>query len=73
MSTTVHGQKHGRSDGRASDAEDPETRNFYGPAVSEAYRLKPELVAQHLAKFDMGMFQYLLFIVTGFGWIVDNF
>ncbi|QKX63773.1 uncharacterized protein TRUGW13939_10944, partial [Talaromyces rugulosus] len=73
MSATAEDQKHERSEDRASDAEDSKIRDFYGPAVSEAYRLKSELVAQHLAKIGMGRFQYLLFIVTGFGWIVDNF
>lgn len=30
-------------------SEDPAVRDFYGNAVSEAYRMKPELVSQHLA------------------------
>lgn len=54
MSTAVEDQKHVRPQDTASNAEDPEIRDFYGPAVSEAYRLKSELVAQHLAKIGMG-------------------
>lgn len=56
MSATAEDQKHERSEDRASDAEDSEIRDFYGPAVSEAYRLKSELVAQHLAKIGMGRY-----------------
>ncbi|KAF3037050.1 hypothetical protein E8E11_005406 [Didymella keratinophila] len=54
-------------------SEDPAVRDFYGDAVSEAYRMKSELVSQHLADIGMGKFQWMLFVVTGFGWIVDNF
>ena len=39
---------------RQGDNEDPAIRDFYGGAVSEAYRLKSELVAQHLADIGMG-------------------
>uniref|UniRef100_A0A093VLC4 Putative MFS-type transporter PB1E7.08c n=1 Tax=Talaromyces marneffei PM1 TaxID=1077442 RepID=A0A093VLC4_TALMA len=66
-----------KSDSSPSSAqladEDSAIRHFYGSAISQSYRLKSELVAEHLAKIGMGKFQYLLFIVTGFGWIVDNF
>lgn len=34
--------------------EDPAIRDFYGDAISETYRLKSELVAQHLADIGMG-------------------
>ncbi|KAM5343479.1 hypothetical protein ACJ41O_012016 [Fusarium nematophilum] len=53
--------------------DDPAIREFYGDAVSETYRLKSELAAQHLGQIGMGKFQWLLFVVNGFGWIVDNF
>ncbi|OAL44006.1 MFS general substrate transporter [Pyrenochaeta sp. DS3sAY3a] len=53
--------------------DDPAIQDFYGDVVSEAYRLKSELVAQHLTDIGMGKFQWMLFVVTGFGWIVDNF
>lgn len=53
--------------------DDQEASNFYGNSVSDTYRLKSELVAQHLAASGMGKFQWLLFIVNGFGWVVDNF
>ncbi|KAH8690655.1 major facilitator superfamily domain-containing protein [Talaromyces proteolyticus] len=59
--------------GNASHIDDPEVSAFYRDSISEAYRLKSELVAQHLSQIGMGRFQYILFIVTGFGWIVDNF
>jgi len=35
-------------------SEDPAVRDFYGDAVSEAYRMKSELVSQHLADIGMG-------------------
>ncbi|KAL6707817.1 hypothetical protein ACN47E_003717 [Coniothyrium glycines] len=54
-------------------AEDAAIGEFYGDAVSAAYRQKSELVAQHLANIGMGKFQWILFVVAGFGWIVDNF
>lgn len=34
--------------------DDQEASNFYGSSVSETYRLKSELVAQHLAEIGMG-------------------
>lgn len=34
--------------------EDSAIRDFYGRAVSQSYRLKSELVAEHLAKIGMG-------------------
>lgn len=34
--------------------EDPAIRGFYSEAVSEGYRLKSELVSQHLADIGMG-------------------
>lgn len=63
MSAVIDDPKHDRSEDRsedrASDAEDSEIRDFYGPAVKEAYRLKSELVAQHLAKIGMGKYYFL--------------
>ncbi|KAI1833058.1 hypothetical protein DTO027I6_9305 [Penicillium roqueforti] len=40
--------------------DDYEVEDFYGSSTTKAYRLKSE-------------FQWKLFVVTGFGWIVDNF
>ncbi len=34
--------------------DDPGIRDFYQDAVTESYRLKSELVAQHLAEIGMG-------------------
>ncbi|KAK7729490.1 hypothetical protein SLS57_001976 [Botryosphaeria dothidea] len=53
--------------------DDPAVRDFYGNSVSDSYRLKSELVSKHLAEIGMGKYQWLLFVVTGFGWIADNF
>lgn len=38
----------------AEDIDDPEVSDFYDGAVSQAYRLKSELVAKHLAEIGMG-------------------
>ncbi|KAF7534142.1 hypothetical protein G7054_g6467 [Neopestalotiopsis clavispora] len=53
--------------------DDKEISSFYGSAVSESYRLKSELIAEHLLGIGMGKFQWLLFVVSGCGWAVDNF
>ncbi|KAM0820331.1 putative Major facilitator superfamily domain-containing protein [Seiridium cardinale] len=53
--------------------DDAAIRDFYGSAVSEVYRLKSELVSEHLLSIGMGKFQWTLFVVNGFGWVVDNF
>lgn len=36
--------------------DDQEASNFYGNSVSDTYRLKSELVAQHLAASGMGKY-----------------
>lgn len=65
--------------GTAEDVAIPVVNNdqvvsdFYHSAVSDSYRLKSELVSQHLAEIGMGKFQWCLFVVNGFGWMVDNF
>ncbi|CCT73135.1 related to synaptic vesicle transporter SV2 (major facilitator superfamily) [Fusarium fujikuroi IMI 58289] len=53
--------------------EDSAVREFYGSAVNESYRLKSELVARHLSEIGTGRFQWILFVVNGCGWMVDNF
>ncbi|KAL0943450.1 hexose transporter [Colletotrichum truncatum] len=60
-------------DGEAVSVGDSTTRDFYTGAVNEQYRLKSEIVAHHLGEIGMGKFQWILFVVNGFGWIVDNF
>lgn len=35
-------------------SHDPAIRDFYGDATSEVYRMKSELVAQHLSDIGMG-------------------
>ncbi|KAI4594192.1 hypothetical protein KJ359_008467 [Pestalotiopsis sp. 9143b] len=52
--------------------DDEAIESFYGSAVSESYRLKSELVAEHLLGIGMGKFQWILFVVSGCGWAVDN-
>ncbi|KAH8202899.1 hypothetical protein TruAng_002952 [Truncatella angustata] len=53
--------------------DDAAIRDMYGSAVDESYRLKSELVSEHLLGIGMGKFQWTLFVVNGFGWVVDNF
>ncbi|RAH54672.1 Clavaminate synthase-like protein [Aspergillus piperis CBS 112811] len=53
--------------------DDPDVQQFYGSSTTEAYRLKSELVGKCMEEIGMGRFQWKLFVVTGFGWIVDNF
>ncbi|KAF6822662.1 MFS-type transporter PB1E7.08c 1 [Colletotrichum musicola] len=59
--------------GEAESVNDSVVRDFYTGAVNEQYRLKSEIVAKHLGEIGMGKFQWILFVVNGFGWIVDNF
>ncbi|KAI8159617.1 Major facilitator-type transporter hxnZ [Colletotrichum sp. SAR 10_70] len=59
--------------GDAESLEDAAVADFYNGAVNEQFRLKSELVAKHLGEIGMGKFQWILFVVNGFGWIVDNF
>lgn len=40
--------------GQLDEIDDQAVSDFYGGAVSEAYRLKSELVAKHLAEIGMG-------------------
>ncbi|KDN71896.1 putative major facilitator superfamily transporter [Colletotrichum sublineola] len=61
--------QHGEADSDADSA----LREFYTGAVNENYRMKSELIAKHLGAIGMGKFQWILFVVNGFGWIVDNF
>ncbi|KAK0660930.1 putative MFS-type transporter PB1E7.08c [Lasiodiplodia hormozganensis] len=60
-------------EGKVQDIDDPAVRDFYGNCLSDSYRLKSELVSKHLTEIGMGKYQWLLFVVTGFGWIADNF
>ncbi|KAL4915023.1 hypothetical protein BDW62DRAFT_219680 [Aspergillus aurantiobrunneus] len=53
--------------------DDAEMEQFYGSSTTDAYRLKSELVSQCMAEIGMGWFQWKLFLVTGFGYVVDNF
>jgi hypothetical protein len=58
--------------GKIIPLEDRELDQFYGSSTTQAYRLKSELVGKCMEEFGMGKFQWKLFVVTGFGWIVDN-
>ena len=58
--------------GKVIPLEDQELDQFYGSSTTQAYRLKSELVGKCLEEIGMGKFQWKLFVVTGFGWIVDN-
>ncbi|OJD29074.1 major facilitator superfamily transporter [Diplodia corticola] len=60
-------------EGNVQDIDDPAVRDFYGSCLSDSYRLKSELVSKQLTEIGMGKYQWCLFVVTGFGWITDNF
>ncbi|POS74778.1 hypothetical protein DHEL01_v206820 [Diaporthe helianthi] len=49
---------------------DQEVSDFYGSSVSDSYRLN-FVVVSNLGVFFR--FQWYLFVVNGFGWVVDNF
>ncbi|GME33567.1 MFS general substrate transporter [Neofusicoccum parvum] len=53
--------------------DDRTNREFYGDSITASYRLKSELVGQCMDEIGMGTFQWLLFIVAGFGGMIDNF
>lgn len=55
------------------DLDDTAARDFFGSSVSDSYRLKSELISSALSEIGTGRFQWHLFIVNGFGWMVDNF
>ncbi|KAL4936964.1 hypothetical protein BDV06DRAFT_232908 [Aspergillus oleicola] len=59
--------------GKMEVVNDAEMQQFYGSSTSDSYRLKSELVSQCMEDIGMGWFQWKLFVVTGFGWVVDNF
>ncbi|KAL4812481.1 hypothetical protein BDW67DRAFT_178717 [Aspergillus spinulosporus] len=59
--------------GKMEVVDDAEMEQFYGSSTTDAYRLKSELVSQCMADIGMGRFQWKLFAVAGFGWVVDNF
>lgn len=40
-------------------------REFYGSSVTDAYRLKSELVNKCMEDIGMGRYQWELFVVTG--------
>ncbi|KAK7226960.1 hypothetical protein V2G26_014963 [Clonostachys chloroleuca] len=45
---------------------------FYDASVNENYRRKSELIAKHLSQIGIGKFHWILFVVSGLGWCVDN-
>nr|OQO28038.1 hypothetical protein B0A51_02839 [Rachicladosporium sp. CCFEE 5018] len=53
--------------------EDQANQDYYGKSISDSYRLKSEIVANCMTEMGMGRYQWELFVVTGFGWITDNF
>ncbi|KAJ4390985.1 hypothetical protein N0V93_004584 [Gnomoniopsis smithogilvyi] len=60
-------------EGQLGLVDDYEVSNFYGNSVTKSYRLKSELIANHMTEIGMGKFQWHLFVVSGFGYVVDNF
>ncbi|KAG2421295.1 hypothetical protein HFD88_005269 [Aspergillus terreus] len=71
-SQPVDNNSSGEDMGKIEPINDPTIQQFYGSSTTEAYRLKSELVGKCMEEIGMGRFQWELFIVTGFGWIVDN-
>ncbi|KAI5247667.1 hypothetical protein E4T42_05961 [Aureobasidium subglaciale] len=59
--------------GTVVDIGDERTREFYGSSISDSYRMKSEIVNQCMEEIGMGRYQWELFVVSGFGWITDNF
>ncbi|KAJ5672345.1 hypothetical protein N7507_001472 [Penicillium longicatenatum] len=59
--------------GKVIPLDDSEVEQFYGSSTTQSYRLKSELVGKCMEEIGMGRFQWKLFVITGFGWIVDNF
>ncbi|KAI5264821.1 hypothetical protein E4T47_08674 [Aureobasidium subglaciale] len=59
--------------GTVVDIGDEGTRNFYGNSISDSYRMKSEIVNQCIEEIGIGRYQWELFVVSGFGWITDNF
>ncbi|KAJ5913552.1 hypothetical protein N7504_002435 [Penicillium tannophilum] len=59
--------------GKVIALDDREVEQFYGSSTTQSYRLKSELVGKCMEEIGMGKFQWKLFVITGFGWIVDNF
>ncbi|KAJ5739793.1 hypothetical protein N7533_012577 [Penicillium manginii] len=59
--------------GKVIPLDNGEVEQFYGSSTTQAYRLKSELVGQCMEEIGMGRFQWKLWVVTGFGWVVDNF
>jgi hypothetical protein len=51
--------------------DDQEASNFYGSSVSDTYRLKSELVAQHLAGIGMGKYVQNLALYRLGTWMTD--
>ena len=59
--------------GLSESYEDKTNKEFYGASITDSYRLKSELVGKAMEEIGMGRYQWEIFIVTGFGWICDNF
>ena len=45
--------------------DDARNREFYGGSVTDAYRLKSEIVNKCMEEIGMGRYQWELFVVTG--------
>ncbi|KAJ9144215.1 Hexose transporter [Pleurostoma richardsiae] len=59
--------------GTIEKLDDAANREFYGNSITDSYRVKSELVGRCMEEIGMGRYQWLLFVVTGFGGIIDNF
>ena len=45
--------------------DDARNRDFYGGSVTDAYRIKSEIVNKCMEDIGMGRYQWELFVVTG--------
>ncbi|KAJ5408358.1 hypothetical protein N7509_002241 [Penicillium cosmopolitanum] len=68
----LNGSSADEDSGKVMPLNDGEVAQFYGSSTTQAYRLKSELVGQCMEEIGMGRFQWKLWVVTGFGWVVDN-
>lgn len=53
--------------------EEKQAVNLDLPGVDERYDEKVKILNQAIQDIGMGRFQWVLFVVSGFGWFMDNF
>ncbi|KAE8153019.1 hypothetical protein BDV25DRAFT_169567 [Aspergillus avenaceus] len=78
MVTSAYKESYGRAEMykkemKVIDFDDSAAEQVYGSSTTHAYRIKSEVIGKCMDDIGMGWFQWKLFLVTGFGFIVDNF